>query len=95
MLSDKASDFVTACYEENFVQPFDWTNWSNEHKPELNLEGFIEEADLLTIVKLLTSHIRGDRFCEGHLLSVMGDGTILKILNRLKEIDFEPGTPLK
>ncbi len=59
------------------------------------MEGFIEEADLLTIVKLLTSLIRGDRFCEGHLLSVMGDGTILRILNRLKQIDFEPGTPLK
>ncbi|MFW5792248.1 MAG: DUF6508 domain-containing protein [Desulfohalobiaceae bacterium] len=26
-LSETASDFVQACYEENFVQPFDWNEW--------------------------------------------------------------------
>lgn len=85
-LCAKASEFVTACYEENFVQPFDWGKWADRHTSDLTSHAFIAGADLGGIIKMLTAHIRGDRFCDGHLLSVMRDGTILKILQRLREI---------
>ena len=90
-LSPKASDFVTACYEEHFVQPFDWGDWNRRHGGDLTSDAFIAEADLSAIIKMLTAHIRADRFCDGHLLSVMKDGTALKILKRLRDIHSEQG----
>ncbi|GAK55508.1 Alr3803 protein [Candidatus Vecturithrix granuli] len=89
ILSETASEFVQACYEEGFVQPFDWGEWSERHKDELNSAAFIDGADLTTIVKLLTTHIRADRFCDGHLLSMLEDGSIAKILKRLEHIKSE------
>ncbi len=89
VLSAKASEFVTACYEEHFVQPFDWGKWSKRHKDGVTSDSLIAEADLTTIIKMLTVHIRADRFCDGYFLSVMRDGTILKILERLRDIDLQ------
>ena len=90
-LSDTAERFVEACYEENFVQPFDWPVWSAEHQDEMSSEGLICTADITTTIKMLTSHIRADRFSEGHLLSVMKEGTILRILRRLDVISTGAG----
>jgi O-acetyl-ADP-ribose deacetylase len=85
-LSPRASEFVAACYNEHFVQSFDWGEWSSGNRKALASDAFINSADLATIIKMLTTHIRAGRFCDGHLLSVMKDGTILKILRRLGDI---------
>jgi len=86
-----ADKFVSACYKEHFIQDFDWGEWVRQYESELESDNFIRAADLVTIVRMLTAHIRGDRFCDGHLLSVMDNGTIGKILNRLHELDSEAG----
>jgi O-acetyl-ADP-ribose deacetylase len=49
----------------------------------------IAGADLLTLRKLLTAHVRGDRFTEGHLAAVLEKGHILAILKRLEQIRAE------
>lgn len=46
----------------------------------------IERADATTIQKLFTTHIRADRFCEGHLASLFENGFIVALLQRLKRI---------
>lgn len=84
--SAKVSEFIKACYEENFVQPFDWGKWRERHEDDLASDAFVAKADITTIIRMLTVHIRADRFCDGHLLSVMKDGTIYRILRRLKEV---------
>ena len=85
-LEGQAKDFVEDCYEHHFVQDFDWPKWVDKH-PALARKGEgVENADLATIGKMLTAHCRGDRFCEGHLLSVMKNGQVLKILKRLQQI---------
>lgn len=89
ILSGRASGFVAACCDENFVQPFDWGEWSRDHESELCSHEFISNANLATIVRMLTTHIRADRFCDGHLLAVMKKGTIGAILNRLRDIESE------
>lgn len=89
MPAERASAFVAACDEENFLQPFDWGEWSSHHEADLCSREFIRSADLVAIVKMLTTHIRADRFCDGHLLCVMDDGTIGAILDRLQSIDRE------
>jgi hypothetical protein len=86
VFSETVSQFIQACYDANLVQPFDWTSWADEHKGELSSDGFIQKAGLETIIKLITGHIRTERFVEGHLLSVLKDGTMLKILKRLKQV---------
>ena len=92
-LSNTASSFVQACYDENFVQPFDWNEWSNRHETELREDAFIAQASISRIIRLLTTHIRADRFCDGHLLSVLEDGTIVRILDRLNAISSEQSPP--
>jgi len=87
--SEKALEFISACYAESFVQPFDWSGWHDQHAEEFDSDAFIRNANLATIIKILTAHIRADRFCEGHLLSVMKNGTILRILKRIAEIKSE------
>ena len=46
----------------------------------------LEPADLETIRKLLTLHVRKERFCEGHLLGMFESGHLTKLLRRLHAI---------
>lgn len=47
----------------------------------------VSELDGLTVVVLMLSIIRQDRFCEGLMLEFCNNGCMTKWLNRLKEID--------
>jgi len=63
---------------------FDWPEWA--HGPECQRltqnPGEIAAADVLTLARLLTSHLRSDRFCEGHLKSAFAQGQLLAIVRR-------------
>jgi hypothetical protein len=48
--------------------------------------GALETANLLTLRKLLTVHVRKDRFVEGHLARMLECGHITAILRRLREV---------
>jgi hypothetical protein len=82
-LTKKANDFYEACYEHKFVQNFDWGKWSQSQQSLVHNGVGIESLDLTDIGRLLMTHIRGDRFCDGHLLAVMRSGQIARILERL------------
>jgi hypothetical protein len=84
--SGEVMEFYKDLYTHKFIVNFDWTSWQDiafayYENPEL-----IKNADLKTIRRLFTVHIRKDRFCEGHLLSVLESGHITKILQRLAVI---------
>lgn len=86
ILIDEAEEFYKDCYKHNLVQPFDWNSWlQGNERLVFDGEG-IENCDLETLGKLMTTHIRGDRFNDGHLLGVMNSGALGRILLRLKEI---------
>jgi len=55
----------------------------------VNDETLLEEADLETLRKLLTTHVRKDRFCEGHLDYMFECGHITAILERLQQLEIE------
>ncbi len=93
MISETAENFVQACEDEHFVQPFDWHAWSKRHQAELNDAAFIASSDMTMIVKMLTTHIRANRFCDGHLLTMLNDGIIVQILKRLNQINSEQSPP--
>ena len=90
--SPDVNDFVNGLYERGLIIRFDWGAWEPKRnyceKPEL-----LAKAPLIDCLKLLTSHVRADRFIEGHLASVLEDGHITNILRRMREIR-EAGEPI-
>ncbi len=83
--SREVNDFIKTLYKERFIVFFNWSSWRYGKKlykkPEL-----LKKAEIETLQKLLTAHIRQERFCEGHLACVLKEGHITTILQRLKEI---------
>ena len=86
VLTQKSTEFYEACYEHNFIQDFDWGEWSHSRQRIISCGEGIKDLDLAGIGRLLTAHIRGDRFCDGHLLGVLHSGQMAHILNRLAEL---------
>lgn len=84
--SDAMSEFHRALYDHNWVVSFDWPSWQVEARRLHEAADALKKADLETIRKLLTTHIRKERFCEGHLLAVYESGHLAAILERLAVI---------
>ena len=85
-LSDVVLRFYGACYEEGFVQGFDWITWANAEPVELQPNAPLDDIDLRTVIMLLTVYIRADRFSDGYLLNALQNGTIARILQRLSQL---------
>jgi hypothetical protein len=84
------TEFIQALYDNNWVtSAFNWTKWQESAKKYVESPDDIESADAVTIQKLLTTHARADRFCEGHLASMFESGHILALLHRLQAIRKE------
>lgn len=80
-------EFQQALYDHGWVTPaFDWTEWQRSAQEFVDSPNKIEKANAITIQKLLTTHCRADRFCEGHLAAMFENGHIVAILQRLKVI---------
>jgi hypothetical protein len=77
--------FMKACYKNGLVLGFDWGAWSQEALRYMNDPQLVRTASLTTCLKLLTAHLRAERFCDGHLQEVLQSGHISAILRRLKQ----------
>lgn len=79
-------EFMKACYENAFVQSsFDWVGWASEGRRYMKDPVLVGSARLATCIKLVTAHLRAERFCDGHLEDVLRSGHITAILRRLQE----------
>jgi ADP-ribosyl-[dinitrogen reductase] hydrolase len=87
--SPEVDKFIGTLHEQNMIIPFDWGSWSAEAERYQSDPAALEVADLLTLRKLLTAHVRADRFTEGHLAKVLESGHITAILRRFKQIRDE------
>lgn len=87
--SSEALAFVQALYSAGLIYPFDWPSWLEEAERYMNEIEAVQTADLLTLCKLLTTHVRRDRFYEGHLNHVFRNGHLTAILKRLQGIRDE------
>lgn len=47
----------------------------------------ITNIDVIGLCALIVANVRAERFCDGAILSSCKDGTFIKWLNRLKELD--------
>jgi ADP-ribosyl-[dinitrogen reductase] hydrolase len=78
-------DFIRALSGNGFIQPFDWMNW-REGEQLVDHPTLLSKANLQTLRKLLTAHVRADRFSEGHLAATFESGHMTSILKRMAEI---------
>ena len=77
--------FLHTLYDEGFIYPFDWGSWDYGVKLNRNPE-LLQKANLLTLRKLMTAHVRQDRFCEGHLAGIFENGLVIRLLERLQQL---------
>ena len=80
---DEHPDFELTKYEE--ILNSNGLEWSWESMSEAD----VSDADGKLIMALLMGAIRADRFSEGTLLGFCEDGSVLRWLKRLQEIDNE------
>lgn len=89
--SQEVIRFREVLNDTGFLMIFDWGQWLDENKiykdiNNLGIHERIMSADLVTLRKLMTSYIRGDRFNEGLFIAVILKGHVTKILLRLQEL---------
>ena len=84
--SDPVENFIKIFYDCVTFDNFSWPEWQGEAEKYWNDPELIREADIATCLKLLTTHIRKDRFCEGHLDAAFENGQIVTIIERLKHL---------
>jgi len=87
--SPEVDRFVSALYAANLVYPFDWGQFVERAQRYRDEPDLLASADLLTLRKLLTTHVRADRFNEGHLAAELESGHIVAILKCLQELREE------
>ena len=87
--SREARDFQKTLYEHNWIAPFPWPEWTSTAVEYVNDPSRIESADVEVVRKLLTTHVRQERFCEGHLLAMFQHGHLTALLRRLRQIRAE------
>jgi len=88
--SSITNKLLSCIYKAELLFPFDWTDWQKEAERICGDPELIRKADLMTVQKLLTLHVRKERFCEGHFASMCENGVILLILKRVKAL-FDEG----
>jgi hypothetical protein len=84
--SDK-HQLLAVMHETNFTAPFDWGSWI-QSLPEgaLNDPNVLDNADLDTLRRLVTAHIRMDRFNGGHLDEILASGYMDRAIARAREL---------
>jgi hypothetical protein len=77
-------DFLRFMYDKGLVLDFDWSGWNKGREWYKSTdENKYENLDSLTILKLLTTIIRNDRFSDGALVQAFEQGTFPKLIDKL------------
>ena len=82
----EVDELIDALYECGFIQPFDWPAWQPTAEQYLQEPQRLAGADLPALVRLLTTHVKADRFCEGHFTAMIACGHITAILEKMAEL---------
>jgi hypothetical protein len=74
--------FIETLNAASVVFDFAWGPWQPQALRYWEEPARLDRARLLTLRKLLTLHLRKDRFVEGHLAQMLESGHITAILRR-------------
>lgn len=84
-----ARDLYQFLYNSGFVlDHFDWMAWSDEALAYEEDREKLQTADVETLQKIITTHMRADRLNEGHYDSIIENGFLADVVKRLKEISL-------
>ena len=90
--SEEVLEFQKALYDNGWIDgSFNWGDWQDTAQEYIEQPEKITSADDETIQKLFTTHVRKEKFCEGHLATMFANGQIVALLQRLQEIRQENG----
>lgn len=92
----QVSRFIQAVYDTGAILwGFDWPAWQEHAVRYVEQPGYLAGADLDICRRLLTTHVRKDRFVDGHVGAMIESGHIVAVLKRIEQIlpDGETGTP--
>ena len=78
--------FLKAVEKHGWIVPFDWAKWQGQAARYFKSPDRLKKASIETLRKLLTLHVRKERFCEGHLAAIYESGHLVAILRRLRAI---------
>ena len=90
--SKEVLEFWRAPRENGFMIDFRWSAWQENAERLYENPELLKTADLDTLRKLLTTHVRKERFSEGHFAGMIRCGQIKAILARLAEIRANGGS---
>ena len=84
-------DFLDALNYTGFVENFDYITWERQ-RSQVNsvLENIVEQVknmDMEELRKLMTMHIRMERFSEGYMQKLYEDGFFDEFFNGLEELN--------
>ena len=80
------SRFMDACYKNGFVVRFDWEAWESLGQGFVQSPDSLAGADMAVLRRLLTWHIRQNRFARNHVATMIASGHILAILKCLRAL---------
>lgn len=86
-ISESVTEFQQSLYEHGWIKSnFDWPKWQETAQEYVQHPEKVLSADVVTIQRLFTTHVRKERFCEGHLAEMFENGHIVALLQRLSKI---------
>ncbi len=88
-LAPEVRDFIHAAYEGGFVFSYPWTEWQDTAERYVCEPDTLAQANLEDVCKLLTCHLRKERFCSGHLAAMFSCGHMVQVLQRLKVLQAQ------
>jgi hypothetical protein len=75
--------FMEELYNARIVYSFDWSAWQHEAERLYEDRAALKAASLSDLRKLLTTHARKDRFCEGHFEAAFDSGHLVGVLREV------------
>ena len=84
--SPEARRFLKVLHEDGWIQMFDWGAWQPRAIKLYRNPRLLGRVGLPTLQRLLTLHVRKERFCTGHLENVFASGHLRAILERIDEL---------
>ena len=84
--SAEADELLDAVNDAAWCVPFDWPRWQEEALRYVDDPALVASADLDTLIRLWTTHLRKERFCDGHLAAMASSGHLTALLDRMAGI---------
>lgn len=79
-------DFLDDVYASGFMVPYDWPAHAAVRGQELKEPNVILTMDMDTFRRTVISHIRADRFVEGHLRELARNGCLTAVVQRAHQL---------